>query len=203
MNKWWALVVVGTLASGCISQAHPVNSSWNGSSEPDCDDSYEVVAGDRLAGDAAVGVSHAVAKRTKDRGMRAAVGVLGLFAGVAAEVAAQEDRRQVHECRVAKNEWYAAQAETAHRPHDPGVLQPTPRGFYCTRSTSQDDISICTRDLAACTDERDAATLGLPDLGRCATADNAWCVVGHCYANAASCERRRGPDTIGRCEQLD
>ena len=48
-----------------------------------------------------------------------------------------------------------------------------------------------------------AATLGVPDLAPCQAAGTAWCFAGRCYANAASCERRRGPDSVGSCHEID
>lgn len=99
----------------------------------------------------------------------------------------------------------AAEERDAEPPPPPELPPPPPppTGFFCARSTTADDVSLCTRDRASCTEARDAATVGVPDLAPCRAAETAWCFAGHCYANAASCERHRGPDSIGACEEIE
>lgn len=48
---------------------------------------------------------------------------------------------------------------------------------------------------------QDAAARARPPQG--VLRRTAWCVVGHRYANQASCARRVLPETIGACEQLE
>ncbi len=202
MKQWWAVVVVASLASGCVSQAHSINYG-DGASEPECDDGDDSVVADRVAGAAAADVAHHVARHSHSGKTAAAAGLLGLFALVAGEVAASEDEKAVEHCRDAKDDWYAAQRAAARaHPRNDHVRHQTARGFYCARSASRDDVSLCTRDQAACDEDSDEIRVGMPDVGSCVKADAAWCLVGHCYANLASCERRLVPGTVGTCEEL-
>ena len=115
----------------------------------------------------------------------------------------------IHHAKMEERAVEAAEAQAAQPPPPPprdlevGVPQWPPTGFYCARSTSAGDISLCTRDRESCREARNAATLGVPDLAPCTAAGTAWCFAGRCYANEASCERRRGPDSIGYCEEIE
>lgn len=118
----------------------------------------------------------------------------------------------IHQAKMEERAVEAAEAQAARPPPPPpppprdlevGVPQSPPTGFYCARSTSAGDISLCTRDRESCMEARNAATLGVPDLALCQAAGTAWCFAGRCYANEASCERRRGPDSVGYCEEID
>ena len=125
---------------------------------------------------------------------------------LAAEVISDIHQTHLQEREVAAEEAQAAaeeeMAEQQAAPEPEIELPPPPPvGFFCARSTSAADISLCTRDRASCTAARDAATLGVTDLEVCRAAEAAWCFAGRCYANQASCERQRGPDSIGSCQE--
>ena len=125
---------------------------------------------------------------------------------VGAAVAAQviSDIAEISDAHRANLAVEASEAEDEGPPPDPIIVvaPPPPIGFYCARATSSIDISLCTRAREACVAAVDAASLAVPDLESCRAEETAWCFAGRCYANQASCERRRGPDSIGACEEI-
>lgn len=206
-------MMVGALGPGCVSTIHKLEPGWDGTTEPDCSDGWGPVVGDVVVGSVALAVGASELQRNDRSDNATGVALAAIGVGTVFEIAALIGNDRIRECRRARVAWWTGRATAANlheviatapprEPAAPQALRPARRGFYCARSTTADDISICARSRDACDQSRAAATLGVPDLAPCEVATTAWCFAGECYANEASCDRRHAPDAVGACDEI-
>ena len=200
MSRWIAAVLCMT---GCVSQMHRLDSSWDGSTAPDCSEGEGAAAADALLGQAGFELSEA----TGDQ--HPGVGLLSLLAGIGFSASSAVGAQEVRRCHEANAEWRLSQATAAavaahdaqRRREDPAPPPPPPRGYFCTASATRVEVGRCTRERAACEQARGLAADAIRDLSPCTLVETATCFAGSCYPSPAACAAHRGPDSIGDCTE--
>lgn len=199
--------------AGCSLGITPVASDWDGTTEPECDDSYALVAMDSVAAGIATGVALGGIDQEND----VAAGV-GLATALTFSIGALIGETRVRGCREAKATWRIGGAIGRASVNNTPVAQTrreieqeerleierrrraereaararaVPRGHFCSTSPSSPTAGICTRQKPDCARARDAALGAVPDLTECTLVETAWCFTfeknERCFPGEDSC----------------
>jgi len=212
MNKNKLIVLLALLGS-CSFGMSGVDPKWDGTREPNCTDNYVPVAVDGLAG---VAISAALAEMSKEYPLDTSVVVGAVAVSLLYIVSAKVGASRYKECRVAKADWYVREAISARNEHADDALrsvsapqssdvpsvplasttsaQQTTKtvgtGYFCTRSLSRTELTMCMRERSTCA--RAQRVLTAPDGEGCARRRSAWCFeIGgdlRCFATWPACE---------------
>ncbi len=217
------MVVMCALVS-CVSQIQKLEPGWDGTSEPQCTESWAPVVGDGVIGVVAGAFGAAAAADPIQSDKTTSIAIVGLGVGLVFSIAAAIGEGEVRDCRIAKAQWRVGgaigaragevQAATIRaaesQPRVAPTPPPTPRGFFCASSPTALVASGCTRQRASCEQIRDGIAAGVADVSMCALVESAWCFrlsddgLWKCASSADACDARRAMVTgspPGQCEE--
>jgi hypothetical protein len=208
MSKTHKLGVPLVLLCSCSLAMTGVDPAWDGKREPVCTDSYVPAVIDGMT--ASVIASSVVQLASDDTvalDERFVAGgiVLALLYTTSAAIGVSRYKA----CRVARADWQTRDAirdaRLAANGADAGAIVPPAPGYYCTRSATRANLTLCVRRRAACAHAREV--LAILDGEDCAPQSVAWCfdVVGtpRCFARPDSCEAMlaKAPDATSDCTE--
>lgn len=198
-------MVVCALLVSCSLGIQQVPKNWDGTTEPECDDSWGPVIGDSIVGGIAAGIGLG-ASDSKDN--NADVFAIGGFAvGLVFLIAAGVGEERVRDCKTAQTAWRVGgavgfSAASAMRARDPDAAVEDPpqrrrgRGWFCASSETAAGTGLCNRERRACEQARESAAAAAPDLEPCEPVEAAWCFLlidgrERCAASEDACKEKR------------
>lgn len=156
--------------ASCSLGMKSVPRDWDGSSEPECSDSYAAPLGDGLVSALAMGVGVAAAEDEEATGESKTAIVLGaLVVGIGFGVAAFVGGDTAKECKDARNTWRVggaigrATSKNAERERDEAIdAEIEKSNAWCATNGNE---RVCGRDRDQCLERADASRAR--DLGEC------------------------------------
>lgn len=204
MRKVLTTVTALALTSSCSMGIKPVDPNWDGTTEPECDQSSGLVVLDYIAAGLLLGVAGAAAEDEQ-----AEIAMVAGVGGLAFAIAGITGGQRARECREANAQWRiggsigrASRAnarsdeddddeitakrertmiraqrkrEAADREVARQMAALTPRGHFCATSPSNVAAGLCAREKTDCERARGAALGAVPDMGACTLTEKAWC----------------------------
>jgi hypothetical protein len=199
MNGHGGLALVVVLGA-CSFGMRTVDHGWDGTTEPDCNDSFGPEVIDSLG----AGVTLAIVLNTTQQ-TSAGIVIPALVGALAYTIGAGYGEIERRKCESAETIWQAGNAigpsrqtnpvqvmpEFTPRPRPRPVVASVQRGFFCSVSTASEISSFCVRDKSACTAARDVAIGSVPDLHECELREAAWCFGERCAPLQTICDEQR------------
>lgn len=217
MNGWVRRGLLSlALATGCSLGMQSVDPKWDGTTEPECSDSWGPVIGDGLMAGIGLGVASAGVDAESDAAVLGGVAV-----GIAFAVSGLVGEHTLSDCRAAKAQWRvggaigrASKANTVEDEDDEAVARRqarerreeakrreeeqrarAPRGFFCASSPTIEAAGMCARERVDCQRARGSALAAVPDLEGCALVEIAWCYdaggLSWCEPTQGACDAQR------------